>query len=130
MKLLEAAGVMCVVIQTLHAPNTGTLECILPYTFTYTRVLFCFQFAFPECWMTLLVCLCTSVCICLFFHVSLPPPLPLLSPFPTASVVPQPRVSVCLPLCLHLCGPVGVSVSLTTSQPVPNTLFEFPAISP
>ena len=36
MKLLEAAGVMCVVIQTLHAPNTGTLECILTYTFTYT----------------------------------------------------------------------------------------------
>ena len=36
MKLLEAAGVMCVVIQTLHAPNTGTLECILTYTLTYT----------------------------------------------------------------------------------------------
>ena len=37
---------------------------------------------------------------------------------------------VCLPVCLCLCGPVGVSVSLTTSLPVPNTLFEFPAIPP
>lgn len=43
MKLLEAAGVMCVVIQTLRAPNTGTLECVLTYTLTYTCVLFCFQ---------------------------------------------------------------------------------------
>ena len=70
-----------------------------------------------------------SVCVCLFLHVSLsllslccllfPPSLSILSP-------------VCLSLssCFCLCGPGGVSVSLTTSQPVPNTLFEFPAISP
>ena len=68
---------------------------------------------------SLLVCLCMSVCTCLLFHVSLYPPLPLLSPFPTISVIAQPcvsvflsvSVSVGLSVCLYLLPPVCLSLT-------------------
>lgn len=63
---------------------------------------------------SLLVCLCMSVCTCLLFHVSLYPPLPLLSPFPTISVIAQPRVSVFLSVSVS----VGLSVCLYLLPPV------------
>lgn len=105
-------------------PPTQAHSNAYSYIHLYT-VLFCFQFAFPECWMTLLVCLCRQ-CVSVCFHVSLHPPLPLLSPFP-------PPLSSLSPVCLSVLVSISVGLSVSVSyhqSAVPNTLFEFLAISP
>lgn len=109
MKLLEAAGVICVAIQTLHAPpNTcvpHTAEpCLLSQTLSCAG------------WMALYVSLCLSA----FFHVH----LYLLS---LCCLFLQQPLSFFGLMCVCLFASASLSVglslvmsvSVTTSQPVP-----------
>ena len=69
------------------------------------------------------VSVCLSVYLSVLFHVNLHPPLPLWSPFLTilwldVCLSVSHLLSVCLSWGLFL----GVSISITTSQPVSNTL--------
>lgn len=97
MKLLEAAGVMCVVIQTLHASHQHAHTHA-----THSLSLPCFHNFFLVKVRWVCKCLCVSVCICMYFHVCLYPPLPLLSPFPTPLIL---WLDICLCLCFTLSSP-------------------------
>lgn len=100
MKLLEAAGVMCVVIQTLHAPppTQAHANAHLHTYRTQPESGLPSQFYSCEGWMALSVSVPVYVGAHLFLQVSSYPPLPL-SPFPT--------LSFSGPVCLSLSSCLG-----------------------
>lgn len=99
MKLLEAAGVMCVVIQTLHAPppTQAHANAHLHTYRTQPESGLPSQFYSCEGWMALSVSVPVYVGAHLFLQVSSYPPLPL-SPFPTLCHSLVQCVCLCLPV--------------------------------